>query len=135
MMKVELLKGGIKPTRATEGAAGFDLFAPQDLKLDVGLHKIPLKIKMELPQYTFGSIRCRSSLAKRGMSVEAGVIDEDYRGEVQVMLRVREPYECKRGHAIAQLIVQRYCVPRIFHGKVNPTRRGAGGFGSTDNKN
>tara|TARA_B110000008_G_scaffold127799_2_gene130279 strand:- start:11173 stop:11580 length:408 start_codon:yes stop_codon:yes gene_type:complete len=135
MMKVELLEGGLNPIRATDGSAGFDLFSPTDLKLDVGLHKIPLKFKMELPRYTFGNIRCRSSLAKRGMSVEAGVIDEDYRGEVQVMLRVREPFECKRGHAIAQLIVQRYCVPRIFKGIVNPTRRGDGGFGSTDNKN
>jgi deoxyuridine 5'-triphosphate nucleotidohydrolase len=102
---------GIVPKRMTTGSAGYDLYTPEDLVLDPGLHKIKLGICVHLPENTFGSIRCRSSLC---MSVEAGVIDEDYRGEVAVMLRVRTPVKCPRGHAIAQLIVQPYLKPNII---------------------
>ena len=143
-MKIELLSTGILPVRKTKGAAGYDLFTPMPLALSTGLHKIDLQIKIQLPPNTFGSIRCRSSLAAKGVSVEAGVIDEDYRGEWKVLLRVRDqPVLVPKGHAIAQLIIQPYVVPdiQVFHYvEDNPiiaralqeTERGSGGFGSTD---
>ena len=132
-MQVVLLRGGITPERKTEGSAAYDLSTPVPLALDVGLHKIPLAIRIKLPKNTFGNMRCRSSLSKRGVSVEAGVIDEDYRGEVCVMLRVREALTLPKGHAIAQLIVQP-CVypPVILVSFMDETDRGMGGFGSTD---
>ena len=134
-IKVELLTNGIVPTRKTTGAAAYDLFTPFPLALSEGLHKIDLRIKIELPRGTFGSIRCRSSLAVRGLSVEAGVIDEDYRGILQVLLRVRSEHGIllPKGHAIAQLIVQPYLAPEVevVH-CVNETVRGENGFGSTN---
>lgn len=132
-LRVELLDNGIPPIRKTAGAAGYDLFTPMPLALSAGLHVIELALKIELPPGTFGSIRCRSSLAAKGMSVEAGVIDEDYRGEWKVLLRVRDtPLLVPRGSAIAQLIVQPYLKPEveIIH-CVSVTGRGEGGFGST----
>lgn len=132
-MFVKVLQNGIVPKRATPGSAGFDLYTPEDLKLEVGLHKIKLGICLHLPENTFGSIRCRSSLAKVGVSVEAGVIDEDYRGEIAVMLRVRQPIKCDKGHAIAQLIVQAYLKPNVIViDDLDDTSRGSGGFGSTN---
>ncbi len=132
-MFVKVLNNGIVPKRATSGSAGYDLYTPTDLVLNPGLHKIKLGISVHLPEKTFGSIRCRSSLAKEGISVEAGVIDEDYRGEVAVMLRVRFPVKCPRGHAIAQLIVQPYLSPGIIvMDDLVTTVRGTGGFGSTN---
>ena len=132
-MFVKVLQNGIVPKRATPGSAGFDLYTPEDLTLDVGLHKIKLGICLNLPENTFGSIRCRSSLAKVGVSVEAGVIDEDYRGEIAVMLRVRQPIKCGKGHAIAQLIVQPYLKPNVIViDDLDDTSRGDGGFGSTN---
>ena len=132
-MFVKVLNNGIVPKRATSGSAGYDLYTPIDLVLDPGLHKIKLGICLHLPDKTFGSIRCRSSLAKMGISVEAGVIDEDYRGEVAVLLRVRTPVQCYRGHAIAQLIVQPYLSPNIIViDDLDNTDRGSGGFGSTN---
>ena len=132
-LRVELLDNGIPPIRKTSGAAGYDLFTPMPLALSTGLHVIDLALKIELPSGTFGSIRCRSSLAAKGMSVEAGVIDEDYRGEWKVLLRVRDtPLLAPRGSAIAQLIVQPYLKPEVevIH-CVSATARGDGGFGST----
>ena len=143
-MKVELLPNGILPVRKTAGAAAYDLFTPMPLALSTGLHVIDLQIKIQLPPNTFGSIRCRSSLAAKGVSVEAGVIDEDYRGEWKVLLRVRDQAVLvPQGHAIAQLIIQPYLTPEVevFHYvEDNPivaralqkTERGSGGFGSTD---
>ena len=143
-MKVELLPNGILPVRKTAGAAAYDLFTPMPLALSTGLHMIDLQLKIQLPPNTFGSIRCRSSLATKGVSVEAGVIDEDYRGEVKVLLRVRDQAVLvPQGHAIAQLIIQPYLTPEVevFHCvEDNPivaralqkTERGSGGFGPTD---
>ena len=65
-MRVQLLDGGIQPVHNTQGAAAYDLFTPEPLALQVGLNKVKLKIKIQLPPNTFGSIRCRSSLAKDG---------------------------------------------------------------------
>ncbi len=132
-MFVKVLNNGIVPKRATPGSAAFDLYTPEALALDPGLHKIKLGICLQLPENTFGSIRCRSSLAKVGVSVEAGVIDEDYRGEVAVMLRVRTAVKCDRGHAIAQLIIQPYLKPDVIViDDLDDTSRGSGGFGSTN---
>ena len=117
----------------TAGAAGYDLFTPMPLALSTGLHKINLALKIELPPGTFGSLRCRSSLAAKGVSVEGGVIDDDYRGELKVLLRVRDtPLLVPKGHAIAQMVIQPYLKPEVevFH-RLSPTIRGEGGFGST----
>lgn len=132
-MYVQVMQNGIPPGRKTKGAAAYDLFTPEPLALAEGLHKINLKIKIQLPVNTFGSIRCRSSLAAKGCSVEAGVIDEDYRGEVAVLLRTRDSLMLPKGHAIAQLIVQPYLKPDVHVvDKIDSTQRGEGGFGSTD---
>tara|TARA_B100001027_G_C16245141_1_gene321451 strand:- start:995 stop:1420 length:426 start_codon:yes stop_codon:yes gene_type:complete len=131
---IELLPGGIVPKRGTDGSAGYDLFLPHSIELSNGLNLIPLRIKIKLPPNTYGSIRCRSSLAMKGMSVEAGVIDEDYVGEIKVLLRTREiQMELMKGHAIAQLIVQPYLTPQVQEVTyLEKTDRGSSGFGSTD---
>lgn len=134
-LKIELLENGILPKRQTSGSAAIDLFAPFPLALQAGLHKIPLRVKIQLPPNTFGSIRCRSSLAKQDISVEAGVIDEDYRGELKLLLRVRsKALLVPKGHAIAQLIVHPYLKPAIEEASLDETKRGDGSFGSTDYK-
>jgi dUTP pyrophosphatase len=66
------------------------------------------------------------------MTVEAGVIDEDYRGEIIVLLRSREAMELKRGWKIAQMIITPYVTPEIIQvDELGETERGSGGFGST----
>lgn len=132
-LRVQLLPGGIPPKRQTVGAAAYDLFTPTPLALQPGLHTISLKIKIELPPNSFGNIRCRSSHAKNCVSVEAGIIDEDYRGELKVLLRIRQPLVTEKGRAIAQMIVQPYMKPDVVVvDSLGYSDRGGGSFGSTD---
>lgn len=134
-MQVKKLKeNAILPERANRYAAGYDLYLPCDTTLEVGLNKVHVGIAIQIPPGNYGRIACRSSLAKRGMTVEAGVIDEDYRGEIIVLLRVREPFELKRGWKIAQIIITPYMTPEIIQvDELGETERGSGGFGSTGN--
>jgi dUTP pyrophosphatase len=66
-----------------------------------------------------------------------GTIDEDYRGEVEVVLihLGRVPYVIQPGERIAQLVVApiaRVVVDEEVH--LAPTARGEGGFGSTGSR-
>jgi deoxyuridine 5'-triphosphate nucleotidohydrolase len=73
--------------RATSNAAGLDLFANELLLIlahDRSL--VRLGIKIALPVGTYGQIAPQSSLSVKGIDINAGVIDSDYRGELQVMV-------------------------------------------------
>ena len=82
-------------------------------------------------------MRPRSGLAaKHGVTVlnAPGTIDEDYRGEIKVMLinHGDEPFVVKSGERIAQLVVAR--VERVVldeQSSLDGSARGAGGFGHT----
>ena len=140
-LQIKLLRqGAILPTYATEGAAGLDLHAALESPrlLPAGERAaIPTGIAIALPAGHEGQVRPRSGLAaKHGISVvnAPGTIDEDYRGELQVLLinLGREPYTIQPGDRIAQLVVAP--VTRVQVAAVetlDPTTRGQGGFGST----
>ena len=131
-MKVKVLDGGFMPTRGSVGSAGLDLRSTEDYELKNCLQKIPIKIQLSIPKNYYGHICCRSSLAKKGCSIEAGIIDQDYRGEIQVMLRVREQLTIKKGDRIAQLIIKPYYNIELEEVEsLDQTTRGEGGFGST----
>lgn len=136
MLRVKKLKKeAILPERANSFAAGYDLYLPIDMELSEGLHKINLQFSMELPRGHYARIACRSSLAARGFSVEAGVIDEDYRGPVTLMLRSRKEEYFPYGYKIAQMIVTPYASPEVKEVEsLSETSRGDGGFGSTGSK-
>lgn len=84
-----------------------------------------------------GFVHSRSGLAAlHGVSVlnAPGVIDSGYRGEIKVNLHNAGmfPVEIKKGHRIAQLIIQRIERPTLVPVKtLDATRRGDGGHGST----
>ena len=69
-----------------------------------------------------------------GITVGAGVIDADYRGEIKVLLinLGDEPYYVQPGDRIAQMLIQPTMRPTITEMDLLPgTERGIGGFGST----
>lgn len=135
MLKCVLLDGGIPPKRTYKHAAAYDLFSPSYIVLDSGLAKIGLKIKIKIPEGHFGWIACRSSFASNHCSVEGGIIDEDYTGEIIVMLRNHGPHVFKidKGRAIAQLIILKYETPEVqLVEELEDTERGEKGFGSSD---
>ena len=126
------------PAYATEGAAGMDVVAAEDLTLAAGeRHAVATGFAIAIPEGYEVQVRPRSGLAlKHGITClnTPGTIDHDYRGEVKVILANlgAEPFEIRRGERIAQLVPAPVQKARFREVKVlGETGRGAGGFGST----
>ena len=81
------------PTRGSEYAAGYDLYAATSYTIGIQPHttvKIGTGLSFELPQGTFAAIFPRSGIAtKRGLRPAncVGICDSDYRGEYIVAER------------------------------------------------
>lgn len=128
------------PTRGSEYAAGYDLYAATNSDIIIEPHKtikVGTGIAIAIPEGYFGGIYARSGLAtKKGLRPAncVGVIDADYRGEIIVALHndTDAVQVVEAGDRIAQLIIQPY--PQISFTPVkelNSTNRGDSGFGST----
>ena len=145
------------PVRATAGSAGLDVFAVEDQWILPGstiVVKTGLKLA-DCPNHIYLRIAPRSSLGVKGIHVLAGVVDNDYRGEIGVVLYmgpesnqemfprngVPEGFVCRdikkhhisAGSKICQLIPERY-EPGIqvqWSEEIAHSQRGEGGFGST----
>lgn len=136
MIEVRFTGGGEEPVYGSGGAAGADLRASAPVVIDPGGRAaVPTGLRVEIPPGCVGLIWPRSGLALRhGIDTLAGVIDSDYRGEVQVLLvnHGDAPFPIEAGDRIAQLVVQR--VERAAFRRADDledTHRGSGGFGST----
>ena len=126
------------PAYATDGAAGLDVVAAEDLTLTPGQrHAVATGFAIAIPEGYEVQVRPRSGLAlKHGITClnTPGTIDEDYRGEVKVILANlgAEPFEVRRGERIAQLVPSPVLKASFREvDKLSETGRGAGGFGST----
>lgn len=126
------------PAYATAGAAGMDVVAAEDLVLAPGArHAVATGFAIAIPPGYEVQVRPRSGLAlKHGITClnTPGTIDEDYRGEVKVILANLgdQPFTIARGERIAQLVpapVQRALFEEVA--VLDETDRGSGGFGST----
>ncbi|MGA9583521.1 MAG: dUTP diphosphatase [Allosphingosinicella sp.] len=126
------------PAYASDGAAGLDVVAAEDLTLRPGArHAVATGFALAIPPGFEVQVRPRSGLAlKHGITClnTPGTIDSDYRGEVKVILANlgSEPFEVRRGERIAQLVpapVLRAAFVEVD--SLDSTGRGAGGFGST----
>jgi dUTP pyrophosphatase len=141
---------------AKPGDSGFDLKAaiPAPVPLMPGQRMvIPTGIKVALPKHSWSDIniemqiRSRSGLAaKHGITVLTGTIDNEYRGEILVVLyRTPEidwssgqpalkgdPFTINPGDRIAQAIIAA-CFNASFRPVIElvPTARGEGALGST----
>ncbi|NXO48033.1 DUT protein, partial [Aramus guarauna] len=124
------------PSRGSARAAGYDLYSAYDCVIPP-MEKAVVKtdIQIALPSGCYGRVAPRSGLAaKYFIDVGAGVIDEDYRGNVGVVLFNfgKENFEVKKGDRIAQLICERIYYPELEEVQaLDDTERGEGGFGST----
>lgn len=129
------------PTYATPASAGVDLYADlkQPLILNPGDNlKIPTGIAIQLPsQFVVALVFARSGLASRhgiGLTNGVGVIDADYRGEVQVLVQNlgHQRVTINPGDRIAQMVFMPV-FQALFEevSELQETPRGTGGFGST----
>lgn len=128
------------PVYMTEGAAGLDLCADIDGRIDLAPMArvlIPTGIAIALPIGFEAQIRPRSGLAlKQGFTLvnSPGTIDSDYRGEIQIIAinLGSEPIVIERGQRIAQMILQRVIRAQWQEVSELPSSaRQEGGFGHT----
>ena len=98
---------------------------------------VPTGLFIELSEGYEAQVRPRSGLAiKKGITVlnSPGTIDADYRGEIKVIIinLSAEVFVVEDGERIAQMIVSAHeRVEWDLVEELNPTERGAGGFGHT----
>ena len=123
------------PQRASASAAGYDLFAAEAGAIEPWSHgAVSTGLAVRVPDGCYGRIAPRSSLAVRGLLVNAGVVDADYTGVVRVVLHNASiaRYEYAVGDRVAQLVLERVATPPVLQVAALPeTARAAGGFGST----
>ncbi|XP_021262990.1 deoxyuridine 5'-triphosphate nucleotidohydrolase, mitochondrial isoform X3 [Numida meleagris] len=132
----KLSENACAPSKGSARAAGYDLYSAYDYVIPP-MEKAVVKtdIQIALPSGCYGRVAPRSGLAaKHFIDVGAGVIDEDYRGNIGVVLFNfgKETFEVKKGDRIAQLICERIFYPELEEVQaLDDTERGEGGFGST----
>ncbi len=124
------------PSYGSIGAAGADLTASEPAIVPArGRVLIHTGLCISLPCEVEMQIRSRSGLAlKHGITAFHGTIDEDYRGEVGVILfnDTDEDFEVKAGDRIAQAVFSRI-IPMGFDlcESLDDNQLGAAVFGST----
>uniref|UniRef100_A0A2C9KJ08 Deoxyuridine 5'-triphosphate nucleotidohydrolase n=1 Tax=Biomphalaria glabrata TaxID=6526 RepID=A0A2C9KJ08_BIOGL len=107
----------------------------RDLEISAGKEIVKTDIQISVPDGCYGRVAPRSGLAAKSfIDVGAGVIDQDYRGNVGVVLFnfSETDFKVNKGDRIAQLICERIYIPQLCEKpSLDNTERGTGGFGST----
>lgn len=152
-IKFQMLSEGSKPLRkANYNDSGWDLTASSEPSFDIrniaGKEYIvniiyDTGVRVEFPEGYCGFVYPRSSIKKYDLflSNSVGVIDEGYRGTIQVSFRTVVPVEpkdaasmtiYKKGDRIAQLVITKRDDSNMVEGIVGTdTARSTGGFGSS----
>lgn len=145
-MKIRIVEGGRLPKRMTDGAVAYDCFArvPEllDKKRIILPHRtevIPLGFAVDLTDSLRDVFRTmlitgRSGLNKKGISCCMGIIDADYRGEVNAIItnNTDDMFTIYDGDRIAQALIIPVHIPELeIVEELEETKRGFGGFGST----
>lgn len=152
------LEGGMMPLKSDVYAAAFDLFVPADVELCIGRQVIDMGFRIEIPHGYAATIQPRSGFSAKGMEVVLcgddgwtrecridadvirGLVDENYRGRVGVILKVSDvnPFAdrvlLRKGTRIAQM--QIVSVPKVSLESVDEldmSHDRGGGFGHTGN--
>lgn len=137
-----LSEDALIPVKGTEGAACFDLYVPKDTPIHKGRNVVPLDLAIELPHGTYADIRPRSGFSAKGMEditgcrrdadVLLGTIDEDFRGNMGVIIRSEDFFVLGKGTRVAQMMIGEYRQCELVEANdLSATDRQAKGFGST----
>jgi len=142
----KLREDGKMPTRGSDYAAGYDLYASltcSDRTLTIPPHqtiKVGTGIAMEIPEMFFGGIFARSGLSTKEYLRPAncvGIVDSDYRGEVIVALHNDSDTDrvITNGDRIAQFLLLPVILIDFYEtDKLSSTDRDDKGFGSSGKK-
>lgn len=140
-IKIKKLTATAKiPTRGSEKAAGFDLYADIEAPITIHPHeteKISSGVAVQPPEGYFGLLMARSGLAtKKNLVLRTGcsAMDEDYRGPYIVPLYNDSDYPktVNPDERIAQVVFIPYFTgDEQVVAELDDSDRGKGGFGST----
>jgi dUTP pyrophosphatase len=130
------------PTKSSNSAAGFDLKSAEDIIVkSKQTTLIETGIAIQLPPGTYGRIAPRSGISLHNdILVNAGVIDADYTGTLQIVLYNLSDLDflVRTGDRVAQLICECCVLPNlveVHHSyELGQTQRGSSGFGSSGSK-
>jgi len=142
-----------KPIQAHDTDAGWDLFSLEETIVYPGEQKklstgVAVQGKFVDPEdakkwkIEFKIEGTSGNAAKLGLQPIGGVVDQEYTGEIGVVLvnNSSDPVKIEAGKKIAQLVP--HCIPKINSVKYlgakdefESTERGAAGFGSTGTAN
>ena len=143
IVRMKARAGLAAPAYASDGAAGADLRADIAHPVTIAPGEwaaVPTGLAFEIPAGFELQVRPRSGLARRrGVTVlnAPGTVDADFRGEVEVLLVNfgSEPAAIEPGERIAQVVLAPVLRARFEPARaLEPTARGAGGFGSTGSR-
>ncbi|MBQ3047828.1 MAG: dUTP diphosphatase [Clostridia bacterium] len=134
----KLNSDAIIPSYAHPEDAGMDIFSNEEKTIESGKWAlVKTGFCMELPSGYEAQVRSKSGLSlKSGIIVlnSPGTVDENYRGEVGVILMnvSQSDYKIEKNQKIAQMVinkVEHFKVEEVLN--LSETARGEGGFGST----
>ena len=115
--------------------ACMDIYASEDVVLHKGRTTlIPTGISVEIPKGYEGRVIGRSGMSIKGFLVHHGVIEEEYRGTIGVMLAnlSGDSYRVNKGDRIAQFSIHPvHRIELVEVEKLSETERGANGYGSS----
>lgn len=134
-MRIKKLNSMAKmPLRATNTDAGIDLYATS-ISIEGDIVTYGVGLAFEIPENHFGLLTNRSSVYKKDLQINTGIIDSGYRGEVKVKFRKFGNNIYDLGERVAQLVVIPYTkVDLEFSDNLSNTERDNKGFGHSGNK-
>ena len=142
---VKLTQDAEDVVQGTDKSAGYDIKACETVLIPArSKQTVKTGLRVEFPVGVYGRLASRSGLAvKHGIEVGAGVIDEDYEGELMVLLWNHSDcdFKVEKGDRICQFIPHGEIRIKVFiknkAGEVGRSlnivrsNRGVSGFGST----
>lgn len=135
MVKIKKIENGKIPVYKTDGAVAADCFARVKTEIKAMEHvKVPLGFAIEIPQNVEVQVRGRSGLTSKGILVQLGTVDYDYRGEISAMVynATKNDFVVNEGDRICQIVFNEIKKPSFQEvDELSETERGSGGFGST----
>lgn len=133
-----LEEGAKRPFKKYTGDAGWDLFTSEECIIDPGETKdVHTGVRIQMPPYLFARITGRSSsLRKRNLLINEGIIDRGYTGELFICVHnlSNQAVHILKGDRIAQILF--HLIEDVRWAEVSELKpingeRGDNGFGST----
>lgn len=134
-MKIKLIKNAQCPKQGRVGDAGYDLFLIDDITfLPHSTTVIDTGVCIELPEGHAGLLAMRSSVCKTGLIIQQPLIDENYRGEIHIIIHnpTGDSFTYSKGDRVCSL----YVFP-VYHealevvDELSETNRGTNWSGSS----